>query len=153
MPPILFNISAVMLHQNSQHPWGKALWSLLGLMPGLTDIELQQAQTQGELHYFSDLTLQLFPLHCEAYYHNLMSERPKVYLICQQQSEFILKPLLLTVDYDEAASYMETSEHVFDAILPEKMCKWLEQFVIAHYQPEMPKKRHRKKWHDTESQS
>ena len=145
-------VSAVMLKQASSHPWGSDLWSLLGLIPGLSQTALSQAQDKGDIHYLPDLKIQLFPLHCDAYYQNLMSGQPKVYVISPQTDD-IPQPLLITVDYAEAASYMETGEQIFNAALPEELCLWLERFVLAHYQPEKPKKRRRKQWHEKEVKS
>jgi len=145
-------VSAVMLKQASSHPWGSDTWTLLGLIPGLSQSELSQAQDEGDIHYLPELKIHLYPLHCEAYYQNLMSGEPKVYLVCPQSDE-APQPLLITVDYDEAASYMETGEEIFNAALPEELCEWLERFVLAHYQPEKPKKRRRKKWHVNEVKS
>jgi len=146
-----FLVSAVMLKQESQHPWGEDLWSLSGLVPGLSTADLSQIELQGELHIWPDLVLKLYPLHCDSYYHNLSSKQPQVYLVCALDEEDLApKPLLLTVDYDEAASYMETGEDVLNTVLPELLCKWLEAFVLAHYQPEKKKKRRREKWHDAE---
>jgi hypothetical protein len=114
-----YSVAAVMLKQKSTHPWG------------------------------DDLSVKLFPLHGDSYYHNLMSEQPKIYLVCNHNDEdtIPLKPLLITVDYDEAASYMETGEQVLSAHLSVGLCQWLERFVLTHYQPEEPKKRRRKQWH------
>jgi len=145
-------VSAVMLKQASSHPWGSDIWTLLGVIPGLSQAELSQAQSKGELHYFPDGHLQLYPQHCESYYQNLISGQAQVYMVCPQ-SDSVPQPLLITVDYDEAASYMETGEQIFNAALPEDLCLWLERFVLAHYQPEKPKKRRRKKWHVNEVKS
>lgn len=145
-------VSAVMLKQVSKHPWGEDLWSLSGLVPGLSITELSQIELQGELHIWPDLALKLYPLHCDSYYHNLSSKQPQVYLVCTRSEGAAEspKPQLLTVDYDEAASYMETGEEVYNTALPEELCKWLEAFVLTHYQPEKQKKRRREKWHDAD---
>ena len=143
-------LTAMVLRQQSQHPWGHDNWSLAGVVPGLLPQEIVQIESQGELHIWSDLVLKLYPLHCEAYYQNLMSQQAKLYLVCQQQNEHP-KPLLLTVDYDEAASYMETSELVLNTELPDNIYIWLEQFVVNHYQPQAPQKRRRKQWHNDKS--
>jgi len=140
-------VSIVMLKQASTHPWGSAVWSLLGLLPGLSEAELSLAQDKGDIHYFPDFSVQLHPLHSDSYYHNLMSGKPKIYVISPQEED-TPQPFLVTVDYDEAASYMETGEQIFNAPLPSALCDWVEQFVLTHYQPEKPKKRRRKKWHD-----
>lgn len=144
-----FTVAAVLLKQPSQNRWIDVSWRLLGLLPGLSKEALAKAEADGELVYFADRVLTLYTQHCDAYYLNLMADHPKVYLVCESDHEQ-LKPILLTVDYDEAASYMETGELVLDAPLPDELCVWMERFVIAHYTPEKPKKRKRKQWHDEE---
>lgn len=141
-------IAAVMLKEESSHPWSDGVWSLKGLVPGLSQQELTHLESVGQLHMWSNLVINLHLLHCDSYYHNLVSQEPKVYLVCNQHDEGELQPIILTVDYDEAASYMETSEQVFNTALPTELCQWLEQFVLTHYQPEEPKKRRRKQWHE-----
>ena len=137
-----------MLKQESSHPWSDSTWSLVGLVPGMSQDELAGYESQGELHIWPDLLLNLYILHCDSYYHNLISEQPKVYLVCNQDEEGLLKPVVLTVDYDEAASYMETNEQVFNTQISADLCQWVEQFVLTHYQPEERKVRRRKKLHD-----
>lgn len=151
-PSDSFSVTAVMLKQASQHPWGSDIWSLSGVLPGISTIALKQAEAQGELYFWSDLLIQLHPIHCESYYHNLMSEQPKIYLVCHHEADSP-QPLLITVDYDEAASYMETGDLVVDTVLSEELCVWLEAFVLTHYMPEKPKKRYRKRWHGSRTKS
>ena len=153
--PDQHSVAAVMLKQTSKHPWGEDIWSLAGVIPGLSSTELSQLEAQGEVYIWPDLSLKLFPLNSNSYYHNLISEQPKIYLVCNQNDEdtMPLKPLLITVDSDEAASYMETDERVLDAHLSVELCQWLERFVLTHYQPEEPKKRRRKQWHNGEQKN
>ncbi|MDF1588796.1 MAG: DUF3305 domain-containing protein [Gammaproteobacteria bacterium] len=141
-------ISAVMLQQESSHPWADSVWTLAGVIPGLSQMQLSQLESTGKLHFWPDLELQLHVLHCDAYYQNLVSANPQLYLISQQNDSNTLSPLLVTVDFDEAASYMETGAQVFYSALPAALISWLEAFVLTHYRPEKPKKRQRKKWHD-----
>ena len=148
-PSDRFIITAVLLRKPSQHRWLKVSWRLLGFLPGLDQAVLTAAAEEGELVYLTELQFQLHKQHCEAYYHNLISERPKAYLICSQEGD-ALAPMLATVDFDEAASFMETDEIVFDASLPDVLCVWLEHFVVAHYKPMPPKKRKREQWHNTQ---
>lgn len=144
-----FPVTAVLLRRASQNRWLKTSWRLLGFLPGLDEATLKQAAAEGEIIYLTDLQFQLFKQHCDAYYHNLMSGRPKGYLICSEEGDS-LAPLMATVDFDQAASFMETDEIVFDALLPDELCVWLEHFVVAHFKPAPPKKRKRRKWHDAE---
>lgn len=144
-----FDVSALLLKQPSKHRWAKSSWRLLGIVPGLVDAEITAAQQQGEVITLTSLRLQLYRQFCESYYVNLTAEKTKVYLVCRDEGDN-LSPVLLTVDFDEAASYMEASEKVLDAPLPDVLCVWLERFVLSHYQPQQPKKRRRKRWQDND---
>ena len=55
-------------------------------------------------------------------------------------------PLLVTLSYDEAASYMEGDNPVFNLPIPAEMHAWVECYVIEHYRPEEKKKRKRQRW-------
>lgn len=144
-------ITAVMLQQESTHPWGDTIWTLAGVIPGLSQTELSQIALTGNVHYWSNLEVQLHILHCDSYYQNLMSTKPQLYVVSKQGEDNTPLPLLVTADFDEAASYMETGSQVFYSDLPEALATWLEAYVLTHYRPEKPKKRRRKKWHDNDS--
>lgn len=142
-----FALSAVVWRRPARSRWLDASWSLLGTLPGLTPEALEQAGQGGELIRLPDMRLNLYRQHCEAYHLNLVSEQPKIYLVCSE-SGGTLSPILLTVDFDEAASFMETDELVLDAPLADVLCAWLERFVVAHYVPARRKKRKRTQWHE-----
>jgi hypothetical protein len=146
-----FTVTAIVSSKPSSHPWAALSWQLLGFMPGLSPLELELADKQGELHAFPKQTFRLFKEDCDAYYHNLLSAQPKAFLICTHSGD-VLTPVLATVNYDEAASFMETDHLVFDAPLPDELCVWLERFLIAHYVPVQRKKRKRQSWFDDKSQ-
>ena len=110
IPSDHFSVTAVLLKKVSQHRWARHSWSLLGVIPGLSETQLSNAQTEGDL----------------------------------------FTPVVLTVDFDEAASYMEAGDHVMEAALPDELCVWLERFLIYHYAPEAPKKRRRERWKDND---
>ncbi len=148
-PSDQFAVTAVLLRKPSVNRWVKNAWSLVGTLPGLDQSTLTKASEQGELVYLTELQLILHKQHCDAYYLNLMAEQPKVYLVCSQDAGE-LAPMLMTVDFDQAAAYMETGETVLDAPLADALCVWLEHFVVAHYIPAAPKKRKRRKWHDAD---
>ena len=147
-----FDVSALLLKQPSKHRWAKSSWRLLGIVPGLSDSEIETAQQQGEIITLTSLRLQLYRQFCESYYVNLTAKKTKVYLVCRD-NEHAIQPVLLTVDFDEAASYMEAGEKVFDALLPDVLCVWLEHFVVAHYELQPPKKRRRKRWHENDPEA
>ncbi len=140
-------VTAVMLKQNSQHAWGSDQWQLLGLHPGMEEKTLTKFKTnEGHINW-SGLRLNLHAVHCAAYYQNLISRQPKAFLICYENKDGQPEPLLVSVDQDEAAAYLETGELVFSVALSESLCFWLERFVLCHYQPEQTQKRQRQQWH------
>jgi hypothetical protein len=132
--------------RESLHPWGRPIWSIKKI--GADESENTLAILTDDNSSRFSLPVELHQLHCESYYQNLISAAPKIYLICHVNESERLIPHILTVDYDEANSYMESDEMVLMAPLSEPLCLWLERFVIEHYTPEQRKKRQRKKWHD-----
>ncbi|GIT47801.1 MAG: hypothetical protein Ct9H300mP13_5970 [Gammaproteobacteria bacterium] len=44
-------------------------------------------------------------------------------------------PLLVTLSYDEAASYMETDSLFFNLPIPGEIQLWAEGYVLDHYRP------------------
>ncbi len=140
----------MLVKRPSPNRWLAVNFSFLGTVPGLSDSQINEAIEEGdELLIIPDLALNLYLQHCDAYYINLTSQQPKVYLACQDLDDEI-KPILMTVDFDEAASLMETGEQVLEAPLSESLCLWLEKFVLENYKPEKLKKRRRTQWHKHE---
>ncbi len=148
-PAAQHTVSAVLVKRPSPNQWVESSWSLLGSLPGLSETQLADAAVSGELHIIPDLALNLYVRHCDAYYINLTSEQPKIYFACLD-NDATLTPILMTVDFDEAAALMETGERILDAPLSESLCLWLEKFVLEHYKPEKLKKRRRTNWHQKE---
>jgi len=93
----------------------------------------------------------------ESYWYNLMSETPKVFVVCtvadddeDDLDEGELRPLLVTASQDEALGHMETDDVVFSMSMPPEIEVNVERFVVATYQPVIKKKRRRKNWSDTD---
>lgn len=149
-----FNASPVLLKRPSQSRWSSFTWQLLGIQPAIANEVIEKARQGGELLSLPAMRIQLYPQFCEAYHVNLTSNQPGVYLVCQDAPGAEQpRPLLLTVDFDEAASYMEAGQQVLEAPLAGELCVWLERYVIAHYRPQAPKKRRRQNWQAEQEQS
>ena len=69
-------------------------------------------------------------------------------MVCEQEEDDELHPLLVTLSYDEMASYIEVDAPVFDLPIPPPVYEWVEAWVLENYQPEQRKKRTRQKWAD-----
>jgi len=145
------HVSAMVTSSQSKHKWGGDVLSLDCVIESERDVDLVQSSQASNALIWRELKLQAHALHCEAYYQNLMSGQPKIYLICKREEAGQIAPSFITADYDEANSYSETGEEVLMTDLPESMCYWLEKFVVENYQPEKLKKRRRQKWHNDET--
>ena len=112
---------------------------------------------QGDLFAWSGFHLTLYKDACERYWHALIGDRPLVYVVCRDDTdevdgadpnEVAIRPVIVTVDYDEATACAETDELVLTAPIPTDLYRYMEHFVLQHYKPKAFKKRKRKKWSD-----
>lgn len=93
--------------------------------------------------------LELHKDDAESYYFNLQGEQPSVFVVCEElEDEEGIKPLLVTVSADEAASYDEVNEQVYAVPMPPEVYVWLEHYVVENYVPSQRKKRKRKNWRE-----
>lgn len=86
----------------------------------------------------------------ESYWHTLVGEQQEVFVVCQDDEEDELAPILVTADYDEAMAYHEADDTVLSAPMPPVIYQTLERFVLENYAPEQKKRRKRKQWHGAE---
>ena len=93
-------------------------------------------------------SIELFADEAESYYANLSGNHPGVFVVCEQEEDDELRPLLTTLSYDEMASYIEVDTPVFDLPIPPPIYEWVEAWVLENYQPQQKKKRTRQKWAD-----
>ncbi len=94
------------------------------------------------------LTLTLYRDAAEGYWYNLSASAPSLFLVgrVDDTDATVMRPVLATVNHDEAAAYLETDDTVLSLPLPAGLCEWLEAFVARHYQPRGRKKRARQNW-------
>lgn len=112
---------------------------------------------KGELFAWSGFQVTLFRDACERYWHALIGEKPLIYVVCRDVEgeagdAVTLRPVLVTIDYDEAAAFLETDELVLSAPIPAELYRHMEAFVLQHYKPKPFKKRKRHKWSGNSSQ-
>ena len=155
-----FPVSVITAFQKTQNAWSDGQWGVNGVLVGEFDgnksvnklsKRLIRAHTEDEQYLWSGLSVALYKDDAESYYHNLMSDNPRVFVICKmtEDSSEDCQPFLVTLSYDEAASYMEVDELVFSVDMPAELYRWLEQFVLENYVPEKKKKRRRTNWKAT----
>ena len=100
-------------------------------------------------YLYGGFYIESFKDDLESYTANLRAHKPSVFVICEHDDEIDeIRPLVVTVSYDEMASYVEVDEPVFDIPIPPDNYHWVESYVLENYRPEERKKRRREKWAD-----
>ena len=136
----------------SQGPWRVPKWSAVATLPGG---HLSQAQAGRSLirdedgveqYLFAGLRLSLYKDSAESYWYNLTGDNASLYVICQEDPDGGLNPVLVTADHDEAMAGLEGDDQVFATPIPAEIYQEVERFILDHYVPEEPRKRKRKNW-------
>jgi len=139
--------------------WQVPSWYLQGVAVGESVVHRSEpgqkvGQTeQGEIFSFGGYSVTLYKDACERYWHALIGDKPLVYVVCNEDVESFehdlpVEPKLVTIDYDEAISHAETDGLVLSTTIPAELYRYMEAFVLQHYQPKPFEKRKRKKWVD-----
>ena len=142
--------------------WSTGQWEVSGIVVGEHGEKLEDVRqtkkaircdTENTQYLWSGLTVELHKDGAESYYHNLMSDNPKAFVVCKSDETDCnqCQPFLVTLSYDEATSYMEVDELVYSVDMPPELYRWVEQFVLEHYVPEKKRKRRRDNWKETPS--
>lgn len=149
-----FPVSIVMQHNRIKNNiWISDKWDVSGVIAGdkATGGEPEQSISRigadGEIFIWSNYQISLFKDEAESYYFNIISETPYVFVVCREEEyDSQLTPFKVSVNYDEAASYMELNDHVFQVPMPPEIYRWLEGYVINNYIPVKRKKRKLENW-------
>lgn len=116
--------------------WDSERWHVLAV----TDSSLPDDQApqlvkrwqgaEGEEFLWDGLTLSLYPDETAHYLYNLTAAHPVLFVACTPDEECGgVRPVLLTVSQDEAASYMEVEDEVLALPLPKELRLWVQDYV------------------------
>ena len=112
--------------------------------------ELAYRRGSGDVFRWSGFQVVLYKDACERYWHALISDSPKIYVVCRDacnaSHDLDTEPKKVTVDYDEALAFAETDDLVLSKAIPPELYRYMEAFVLTHYRPVPFKKRKRKNW-------
>ena len=136
--------------------WVEEQWEAVGVVAG-SDVGVEESETtlvheneESRRYLWSGLAVTLYRDACEAYWYNLMSGQPYLYVICDKLEDEdgaeSLMPVLVTADQQEATGHMETDDWVYSVPMPEQIHDSVERFVVANYVPAQKKKRKRQNW-------
>jgi len=138
--------------------WSEPQWEAIAVVAG-EDVSDEFGRTRvhhddtRDQYLWTGLRVELFKDGCESYWYNLMSDNPRLFVICFEDDEegednMELRPVLVTANQDEANSHMETDNPVYSVPMPDKVLQWVERFVVNNYVPQMKRKRKRTDWVD-----
>ncbi len=150
--PQQFYVSVITEKQAvQQHRWLTERWRVLGIALAHEKQAIQRlpmrSSAQEEHYLWQGFVLQLHVDEAESYYHNLMADTPKLFVVCRPSVDSSEpQPFLVTLSYDEACAYLEADAEVHDVPIPPEIYRWAEYYVLEHYVPAEPKKRRRKDW-------
>ena len=151
--PHSFPVSILVNYQlTPDNRWQLGRWYVSGVVAGgqgqgeavkQTPLHAEAGQQQT---LWTGLRVELHKDEAESYYFNIISERPRVFVVCTLDNNGPLRPLLATLSYDEAGSHLESDDIVESVAMPAELYRWVEQFVLEHYLPQKKKKRKRDNW-------
>jgi len=137
--------------------WALPQWEVRAVVAGMRVVESVPDRTlvsrdgDAETWMWSGLVLELFRDVCEAYWYNLQSGRPCLFVVCHLDEESedpdgTLIPVMVSADQDEASAHLESDDPVFSVPMPDKVHQWVERFVVENYRPKVKRKRRRRDW-------
>lgn len=135
-----------------ENRWQAGQWTVSAVIAGGLGqgAEVQSRRVHGDGEDCSMLwtgfSVELHKDDAESYYFNIISDRPRIFVICATDDAETLRPLIVTLSLDEAASYLESDQTVESLDMPAELYRWVEPFVLEHYLPEKKKKRKRENW-------
>lgn len=152
-----FPVSIVMQHRTIENNvWVAEQWEVEAVIAGgssdddVPERTISRLGQDGEKYIWSNYKISLFADEAESYYFNIISDTPYVFVICRDEEEDgELVPFKVSVNYDEASSFLELEEQVFQVPMPAEIYKWLEEFVVNNYVPVKKKKRKLENWKDS----
>jgi hypothetical protein len=105
----------------------------------------ETAQT-GSPWRFPGFAVELHRSESEGYHLNVTAPEPKIFVMCRPAEDGAdppLRPVLVTVSYNEAARMLDGGEQVEAVPMLPDVLEWMKPFVAEHYKPEPRRKMRR----------
>ena len=163
--PNSYTVSVIMQSQPSTHAWADEVWDARGIVAS-ADVSNQSSDKKNSAEenqvkvieqgdkkqlIYSGLKIRLFLDECESYYHNLMSPEPGCFIVARYEDDEGNEtdkpiPILASLSFDEAHSYLEGDDTVYAVPIPAELYRWAEVYVLENYVAEKRVKRKRVDW-------
>jgi uncharacterized protein DUF3305 len=135
-------VAVIMRRRSIVNRWQAEVWEPVAVLDdydGPQDARLLVDQSDGAQWLHPGLQLSLHRSEAEGYYHNVSTNKPKVFVLWRMEAERAV-PQFATVSYDEASRWMDGGEHVDPVAMPASVYAWVGEFVEKNYRA-APKKR------------
>jgi len=146
--PGSYPVAVVMERRGTGSPWAEETSEAVGIVVGREVVgearenPLKIHEKEGVAHYLHcGFRLRLYEDECESYYHNLMTLRPRCFVVARRGANEVPEPFLVSLSFDEAHAYLEAGDSVYAVDMPPEIYRWCEAFVLARYVPERKYKR------------
>ncbi|MCB1775653.1 MAG: DUF3305 domain-containing protein [Gammaproteobacteria bacterium] len=131
--------------------WQDFVWRATGITIGDTSESdsLQLVREDGDTALFlqGGFKVTLYRDECESYYYNLVSDRPRAYVIAHvDDANEPPQPFRVSMSFDEAHAYLEGEDEIYDVDVPAELYRCTEAFLLANYFPEKKTKRKLRDW-------
>lgn len=135
-------LAVILQREAVESRWESHRWTLHGVVPdvgGEPRTIFESAELLQRLYPGFDATL--YRDEAEGYYLNVSSDAPSVFVSLRiDEATGDPYPFEVTLSYNEAARWMDSSGRVERALAWPELAAWLGQWVEDNYRPE-PKKR------------
>lgn len=146
-----FPVAVILERRPAKSAWVEDVWQAVAITVGhqAAADRPTKIHEQGDVAQYlvGGLEVSLHVDECESYYHNLMSDTPRAYVIAHLAEHSAPPvPFHISLSFDEAHAYLEGDDEIYAVDIPPELYRWTEAFVIAHYVAEKKRKRKLRDW-------
>lgn len=139
------SVAVIMERLALDNKWCSEKWEAKSIIPDVSGggkqwrVIFEDARQKQVLFPGFDITLHRS--ESEGYFLNMSAPMPKIFIAWRFQDDMAV-PYIVTVSYNEAARWMDSSENVDPVPMPFEIAQWLDDYVRKYYKPEPKKRRH-----------
>lgn len=151
--PAAFPLAVLLRRRPSSNRWLRYHWETVGVVvtsrrpaAAASGQPVCSHPDGAEDFLWGGFSLHLHRDEAESYYYNLLAPEPALYVIQRADDAGRPQPFLVTASFDEANAYVEGDAQAQPVAMPPEIYRWIERFVLCHYQPQPRRKRKRENW-------
>jgi hypothetical protein len=144
MEKITLPVAVILERRLTSNRWVPIKWEAIGILPDAGEVAGSAVFADAEAtHYiYGGFSLSLHRDEAENYFLNIGGTDPKVFVMWRLEDE-VAKPYQVSVSFGEAARWMDSGENVDGVAMPPDIARWVSDYVVENYVPEVKKPRKR----------